>query len=85
MSDKPDVWLGVKRCGHAVAVCVDAPEHKKETEKSKRDFLRDGLSVVHATWDEWESKWRVNFMTCDCQPKEASDELDTSKPPPVTP
>ena len=65
-ADKPDVWVGVKRCGCPVAVVVEMADKPKETEKAKRDFLRDGLSVVRATWEEWEQKYLPRFMHCKC-------------------
>jgi hypothetical protein len=67
--ENPDVWLGLRRCGCPVAIVVDScpprcdqKVHRRAVEKSKREFLRDGLSVIHATWEEWETKYRPNFL-----------------------
>lgn len=62
------VWLGLKRCGCPVAVCVDRHEaaHAKDVSKTKREFLRDGLSVLEASWSDWETKWLPMFKA-DCQ------------------
>lgn len=57
------VWLGLKLCGCPVAVCVDRhePEYAKHVNKTKREFLRDGLSVIHASWEEWQTKYLPIF------------------------
>ncbi len=55
--EKPDSWVGLKKCGCCVAVVLDDPEYKRDTEKAKREFLKHGLSVVHATWQEWQEKY----------------------------
>lgn len=61
------VWVGLKTCGCCVAVCVDRHEQAqaKHVEKTKREFLRDGLSVVHGTWDEWLTKYMPSLRS-DC-------------------
>lgn len=66
MGDKPGVWVGLRRCGCCVAVCVDTPEHKTDVNKTKREFLRDGLSVVYGSWEEWQSKY-LPSMRRDCK------------------
>lgn len=65
------VWLGLRRCGCPVAVVVDMPDHKKDTEQSKREFLREGLSVVYATWQQWETTYRPNFLS-ECEHEKAA-------------
>lgn len=60
------VWVGLKRCGCCVAVCVDDPDvPRKDIESSKREFLDGGLSVVYGTWDEWLTTYQPNFSR-DC-------------------
>ena len=65
---EPDygVWVGLKRCGCCRAVVVDNPAHKKDTERSKREFLKSGLSVVSATWQEWVEKYRPTMTAGKC-------------------
>jgi len=38
-------YVGVKRCGCAVAACVDRPEYIHETGKAIVRFIKDGLIV----------------------------------------
>lgn len=57
------VWVGLRMCGCCAAVVVDEPEHKKDTERSKREFLKSGLSVVSASWQEWLDKYRPTMVT----------------------
>jgi hypothetical protein len=68
----PHVWVGLKACGCCVAVVVeDAPKfadprsHRKDVEKTKREFLRDGLSVVRASWQEWQERYLPSLQR-DC-------------------
>lgn len=65
------VWMGLKRCGCPVAVATDAPDiPRRHLEQSKRDFLKSGLQVVYASWDEWRVKWSPIFMKhCEHDPK----------------
>ncbi len=65
MSEEPNVWVGLKACGCCVAVVVDVPGHEKHTAKTKREFLRDGLSVVRGTWQDWEGKY-LPSMKAEC-------------------
>lgn len=58
------VWVGLRRCGCCVAVAVDDGSRPKDVASNKRDFLDDGLSVVHATWQEWEEKYRPLMLSC---------------------
>lgn len=65
------VWMGVRRCGCPVAVATDygedAPRQmNSHVNKCKRDFLRDGLSVVYATWEEWQTVYFPKFKR-DCE------------------
>ena len=71
MNDKPGVWVGLRRCGCCVAVCVDDPKHGADVNKTKREFLRDGLSVVYGTWEEWQSKY-LPSMQGDCKHEAAT-------------
>lgn len=66
------VWVGLRPCGCCVAVCVDRheKEHAKDVNKAKRDFLREGLSVVHGSWEEWQAKY-LPSMQADCTHKKA--------------
>ena len=63
--DHVGVWVGLRKCGCCVAVVVDQPEHQKDVNKTKREFLRDGLSVVYASWDEWQGKFLPSLQR-DC-------------------
>jgi len=47
-----DCYLGVKRCGCAVAIVVDTPEHQKEVRKSVAEFMRGGLVIERVTRDD---------------------------------
>lgn len=72
------VWMGVRRCGCPVAVATDygddAPrEFKTHINKTKREFLKDGLSVVYATWDEWIAIHSPKFLL-DCEHVRASKQ-----------
>jgi hypothetical protein len=60
------VWMGVRRCGCPVAVVTeygdDAPKSlNAHVAQCKREFLRDGLSVVYATWGEWVNVHSLAF------------------------
>jgi hypothetical protein len=57
----PGVWVGLRRCGCCVAVVVDEPNYPKDVNATKREFLRDGLSVVYGTWDEWLTKYQPSL------------------------
>lgn len=67
------VWLGLKKCGCPVAVTVDAPDiPRKHLNESKRQFLREGLSVLYASWEDWQTKWMPIFkLDCEHDPKPA--------------
>ena len=66
VTDQTRVWVGLKTCGCCVAVCVDDPSiARKDVDRSKRQFLKDGLSVVSASWDEWQTKY-LPAMKFDC-------------------
>ncbi len=65
---KNGVWVGLKRCGCCVAVCIDDgnPKYRKHVNAAKREFLREGLSVVNATWQDWQEKHMPNMRrTCE--------------------
>lgn len=70
MSEGPKngVWVGLRDCGCAVAVVCDDgdPKKKRMVNSAKREYLKQGLSVVHATWQEWQEKYRPNF-TRNCE------------------
>src|SRR6185369_6291781 len=55
--ENPGGWVGVRKCGCCVAVTVDCASRPKDIAKTKREFLKDGLSVVYGTWDEWQTKY----------------------------
>jgi hypothetical protein len=59
----PGVWVGLRKCGCAVAVVVDTPEHSKDVAKTKREFVNEGLQVVYGTWDDWQKKYLPVFMS----------------------
>lgn len=63
---KNGVWLGLRRCGCPVAVVVDNGDHPKDVNQSKREFLKEGLQVIAATWSEWETVYRPKFLK-DCE------------------
>lgn len=66
MANEPRVWVGVKVCGCCVAVCVDDPMvPRRDIEATKREFLDSGLSVVSASWDEWQSTYLPSLQR-DC-------------------
>lgn len=68
--EQPGVWVGLRKCGCCVAVCTDEPDYPKDVAKSKRDFLRDGLSVVYGTWEEWQTKYLPTMKrNCEHMPK----------------
>lgn len=48
-------WVGLAKCGccRAVASVFDDPKENKWIEKSKREFLRSGLSVLYVTWQQY--------------------------------
>lgn len=54
-------YVGIKPCGCCVAVCVDIPEHKKDTAKFVARCLKDGLTVERKTV-EWSRK---NLLMCE--------------------
>ena len=62
--ENPSVWVGIKRCGCCVAVVVDQPDRQKHVRQCKEEFLRDGLSVIYGTWEEWRTKYMPVFMGC---------------------
>lgn len=67
----PDMWLGLKRCGCPVAACVDTGK-SDDVEKSKAEFLGEGLQVIVVTWAQWRETWMHKFRE-DCEhdaPKE---------------
>ena len=64
--EEPGVWVGLRRCGCCMAVCVDDPAYPKAVSKTKREFLREGLSVVYGTWEEWLTKY-LPSMKADCE------------------
>jgi uncharacterized protein with NRDE domain len=59
MADDRGVWMGVKRCGCVAAVARDSHSHPGHTDESKLEMLRNGLSVVYASREEWMEKHRV--------------------------
>lgn len=65
LTPNPDVWVGLKACGCCVAVVVDQPGRAKDVEKTKREFLRDGLSVVRASWQQWRDVYMPSLQG-DC-------------------
>lgn len=76
-----DVWVGLRRCGCCVAVVIDDPEHAADVESTKREFLRDGLSVVQASWADWQVKY-LPLLKRHC---EHIAEGAISAPPPEEP
>lgn len=64
---KNGVWVGLRRCGCCVAVCVDdgEPRMKKHVNAAKREYLRDGLSVLNVSWQEWQTK-HLPTMSKNC-------------------
>ena len=72
---EPHIWIGVKDCGCYVAVCVDDIEHPGDVEKSKIDFIKDGLSVVRVTWQQWREDYMPKFLLdCPHKPLPSSSE-----------
>ena len=63
------VWVGLRRCGCPRAVVTDytgteaEQDTRADTERDKRAFLADGLSVVYATWDDWTTIYGPKFKT----------------------
>jgi hypothetical protein len=55
--DDDGVWVGLRRCGCCAAVVSIEKDYPKDTEKSKREFLKSGLSVVYASGQEWRDKY----------------------------
>ena len=72
MTNESGVWVGLRRCGCCRAVVVDNPEYQTDVEKSKREFLEGGLSVVYATWQEWLDKYSLT-MKVNCPHMPAKD------------
>jgi hypothetical protein len=62
------VWVGLKACGCCVAVVVDQPEHANDVEKTKREFLSSGLSVIRASWQQWCDVYLPSLQS-DCTHK----------------
>ncbi len=53
-------YVGIKKCGCAVAAVVDDGEHIKDTSKVVSKFIRDGLSV-----ERWPiEKVREQLKSC---------------------
>ena len=38
-------YVGVKKCGCAVAAVVDNPDHAKDVAKEVADFIKSGLTI----------------------------------------
>ena len=64
MSDgEPRVWVGLKQCGRCVAVVIDDDHaHRNDVEATTLEFLRDGLSVVSASWREWRAIFMPSLL-----------------------
>jgi hypothetical protein len=73
MADDRGVWMGVKRCGCVAAVARDSHSHPGHTDESKLEMLRNGLSVVYASREEWMEKHLPGFLH-DC-PHRVAPEL----------
>lgn len=80
------VWMGLRQCGCPVAVVTDytgtsiAKETRADTTRCKREFMRDGLSVVYATWEQWTTIYGPKLAsTCEHErakavPQASADE-----------
>jgi len=47
-----DCYLGVKRCGCAVSIVVDNPEHASDVIEIVAEFMRSGLVIERVTRDD---------------------------------
>jgi len=66
MSDNMS-YLGVKRCGCAVAVVFDNPEHAKDVRETVAEFMQDGLTIERVSRDV-----AVDRLSRDCSHREES-------------
>lgn len=58
-------YIGRKKCGCVVAICVDEPNDKKFTGKIVAEYIADGMTVEHVEL----SKGVDMLKSCKCQPK----------------
>lgn len=71
---KPGMWVALKRCGCCVGAAVD--RHGTDNDWEFLAWLKSGLRVQLATWDEWRCEHLPGFLECPHEPAQSVAAVD---------
>ena len=61
------VWVALKHCGCCVGVSTDDETDdavRLAIADTKREWIDDGLSVLHISFETWTNQYKAHLMTC---------------------